>query len=87
MCPPAYMVPKYPSLNRVKAMFGRHFHTSMKVQIARCKDNNNSKNRAATFVKFYIYIYIMISVHYIQYIKYSIFNVRVEFQDIKFHQS
>ena len=43
----------------------------MKVQIGMCKDNNNSKSRAATYLKFHIYIYKMISVDYIQCIKYS----------------
>ena len=37
-------------------MVGRHFHASMKVQTAMCKDNNNSKSKAATYVKFDIYI-------------------------------
>ena len=68
-------------------MIGRHFHANMKVHTAMCKDNNNSKSRAATYLKI-LHIYIkMISVDYIQCIKYSIFNIRVEFQDIKFHQS
>ena len=37
-------------------MIGRHFHTNMKVHTATCKDNNNSKSRAATYtyVKFKI---------------------------------
>ena len=40
-------------------MIGRHFHGNIKVvQTAMCKDNNNSKSRAATNVK-YIYIYIV----------------------------
>ena len=68
-------------------MIGRHFHANMKVQIAMRKDDNNSKTGAATNVKFVIYIYIMILVDYIQCIKYSIFNISVEFQDIKCHQS
>ena len=39
-------------------MIGRHFHANMKVHTAMCKDNNiNSKSRAATYVKFDIYIY------------------------------
>ena len=29
----------------------RHFHAKMKVHTAMCKDNNNSKSRAATCVK------------------------------------
>ena len=33
-------------------MTGRHFHANMKVQTAMRKDNNNSKSRAATYVKF-----------------------------------
>ena len=33
-------------------MIGYHFHANMKVQTAMCKDNNNSKRRAATYVKF-----------------------------------
>ena len=37
-------------------MIGRHFHANMKVQTATCKDNNNSKSRAATGVKFEINI-------------------------------
>ena len=41
-------------------MIGRHFHANMKVQTAMCKDNNNSKGRAATYVEFDIYIYIYI---------------------------
>ena len=36
-------------------MTGRHFYANMKVQTAMCKDNNNSKSRAATYVKFDIY--------------------------------
>ena len=35
---------------------GRHFHENMKVQTAMCKDNNNSKGRAATYVKFDTYL-------------------------------
>ena len=35
---------------------GRHFHANMKVQTATCKDNNNSKIRAATCMKFEINI-------------------------------
>ena len=35
-------------------MIGRHFHANIKVQSAMCKDNNNSKSRAATRVKFEI---------------------------------
>ena len=45
-------------------MIGRHFHANVKVQTAMCKDNNNSKGRAATYVKFHIYK--MILVDYIQ---------------------
>ena len=37
-------------------IIGRHFHSNMKVQTAMCKDNNNSKSEAATYVKFDIYI-------------------------------
>ena len=37
-------------------MIGRHFHANMKVQTAVCKDNNNSKSRAATYLKFDKYI-------------------------------
>ena len=37
-------------------MIGRHFHENIKVQTAMCKDNNNSRSRAATYVKFDIYI-------------------------------
>ena len=37
-------------------IIGRHFHANIKVQIAMCKDNN-SKSRAATYVKFDMYIY------------------------------
>ena len=36
-------------------MTGLHFHANMKVQTAMCKDNNNSKSRLATYVKFVIY--------------------------------
>ena len=36
-------------------MIGRHFQANMKVQTAMCKDNNNSKRRAATYVIFDIY--------------------------------
>ena len=36
-------------------MPGRHFHENIKVQTAMCKDNNNSKSRAAAYVKFDIY--------------------------------
>ena len=66
-------------------MIGRHIHANIKVQTAMCKDNNNSKSRAATYVKFDIYK--MMLVDYIQCLKYSIFNISVEFQDINFHQS
>ena len=38
-------------------MISRHFHANMKVQTAICKDNNNSKSRAATYVKFDIYFW------------------------------
>ena len=37
-------------------MIGRHFHANIKVQTAMCKDNYNSKNRVATYLKFDIYI-------------------------------
>ena len=37
-------------------MIGRHFHPNMKVQTATCKNNNDSKSRAATYVKFEINI-------------------------------
>ena len=37
-------------------VIGRHFQANMKVQTAMCKDNNNSKSRAATCVKFDIRI-------------------------------
>ena len=37
-------------------MIGHLFHVNMKVQTAMCKDNNNSKSRAATYVKFDIYL-------------------------------
>ena len=37
-------------------MIGRHFHANISVQTAMCKDNNNSKSRVATYVKFDIYI-------------------------------
>ena len=37
-------------------MIGRHFQANMKVQTTMCKDNSNSKSRAATCVKFDIYI-------------------------------
>ena len=37
-------------------MIGPHFHENMKVQTATSKDNNNSKSRAATYVKFEINI-------------------------------
>ena len=57
-------------------MIGRHFHANMKVQTAMCKDNNNSKSRAATYVK--CDIYKMILLDYIQ----CISNISVEFQDI-----
>ena len=33
-------------------MIGRHFDAHAKVQTAVCKDNSNSKSRAATYVKF-----------------------------------
>ena len=36
-------------------MIGRHFHANMKVQTAMCKGNNNSKSRAAKYVKNDIY--------------------------------
>ena len=41
-------------------MIGRHFYANMKVQTAvcNCEDNNNSKSRAATYVKLAIDIYI-----------------------------
>ena len=57
----------------------------MKVQTAMCKDNNSSKGRAATYVKFDIYKTILVD--YSQCIKCSFFNISVELQDIKFHQS
>ena len=48
---------RYGNLLRLPGiMIGRHFHASMKVQTATCKDNNNSKSRAATYVKFQINI-------------------------------
>ena len=70
-------------------MISRHFQANMKVQTAMCKDNNNSKSRAATYVKFdiYIYVYNDISRLYLVYKIYSIFHISVKFQDIKFHQS
>ena len=37
-------------------MIGRHFHVNMKVQTVMCKDNNNLKSRAATYMKFDIYV-------------------------------
>ena len=37
-------------------MIGRHFHVNTKVPTVTCKDNNNSKSRAATCVKFDISI-------------------------------
>ena len=63
-------------------------HLGQSYHVGRNKDNNNSKSRPATYVAFdiYIYIYIMISVDYIQCIKYSIFNISIEFQDIKFRR-
>ena len=67
-------------------MTGRHFHANMKVQTATCKDNNNSKSRAAACVNFEIK-YKMIFVRYIQCIKYPIFKISLEFQDVKVHQS
>ena len=66
-------------------MIGRHFEANMKMQTAMCKDNNNSKSTAATCVKFDIHKIILVD--YIQRIKYSIFNISVKFQHIKFHQS
>ena len=36
-------------------IIGHHFHANIIVQAAMCKDNNNSKSRAATRVKFDIY--------------------------------
>ena len=44
-----------PSLRLRGIMIGRHFHANIKVQTAMCKDNNNSKSRAATYVQFDIY--------------------------------
>ena len=67
-------------------MIGIHFHANIKLQTAMCKDNDNSKSRAAIYVKFLTYIYKMILVAYIQCTKYSTFNISVEIQDIKFHQ-
>ena len=66
-------------------IIGWHFLTNMKVQTAMCKDSNSSKGRAATYVKFDIYKTILVD--YSQCIKCSFFNISVEFQDIKFHQS
>ena len=66
-------------------MIGQHFLVNMKVQTAMCKDNNSSKGRAATYVKFDIYKTILVD--YIQCIKYLFFNISIELQDIKFHQS
>ena len=54
-------------------MIGRHIHANIKVSTAMCKDNNNSKSRAAACVKFDIHICKMISVDYIQCIKYQSF--------------
>ena len=36
-------------------MIDCYFHVNMKVQTAMCKDNNNSKSRPATYVKFDIW--------------------------------
>ena len=44
------------SLRQRGIMIGGHFHANMKVQTAMCKDNNNSKSRAAACVKFEINI-------------------------------
>ena len=66
-------------------MIGRHSHANMKVQTATCKDNNNSKRRVATCLKCEIN-YKMILVHYIQCMKYPIFKISFEFQDVKVHQ-
>ena len=76
-------------------MIRSHFHANMKVQTAMCKDDNNSRSRAATYVKFeiniklYIYDMYMIytNVHYIQCIKCPIFKISREFQSVKVHQS
>ena len=56
----------------------------MKVQTAMCKDKNNSKSRAATYVKFNMYV--MISVDYNLCIKYSIVS-RVFYLLFYFFQS
>ena len=48
--------PQFTNLRLRGIMTGRHFHANMKVQTAICKDDNNSKRRAATYVKFDIYI-------------------------------
>ena len=37
-------------------MTGRQFHANMKVQTSTCRDNSNSRSRAATYVKFKINI-------------------------------
>ena len=68
-------------------MIGCQFDANMKVQMQRVKIiNNNSKSRAAAYVKFDINIK-MILVHYIQCIKHPIFKVNLEFQGVKFYQS
>ena len=63
-------------------MIGLPFYANLKVQTATCKDNNNSKSKAATYVKFE-----MIWVHYIQCINYPICKVSHEFQSAKVCQS
>ena len=60
-------------------MIGGHFHANM---TAVCKDDDNSKSKAAKYVKFDIYK--MVLVDYIQSIKFSIFNISVEVQDVTF---
>ena len=52
----SFMAFKISSLRLRGIMIGRHFHANIKVQTAMCKDNNNSKSKAATYVKFDIYI-------------------------------
>ena len=52
-------------------MVGRHFHVNIKVQVAMCKDKNNSKSRVATYLKFDICrlnLYIIFSVQKIRFL-------------------
>ena len=51
-----FVLLRYNFLRLPSIMIGRHFNANMKVQTVVCEDTNNSKCRAATNVKFDVYI-------------------------------